>query len=291
MHGDADQDEMYGQLGDDFMAGDDGDDAMVGDLGLITTTIEDGSREQVITIPAPFFEETIYGIGTLTRRTLLYSDQQGDGAEGNDTMLGGAGDDNLHGVAGNDFMNGNGDNDHLFGGDGDDAAWGGTGNDHLYGGYHDDHLDVVPREAREVGHGNNTTLFPADPPEWFTYGPALDSFQDIDIIYGGWDQDALQADVGGPGPVPGDRLVDWAGGYNVYYVCPPAYGEGLITRMLNPALIAFLQQLSEADGAVDTATSGTTGFRELAMVFPSEIRFNSHPPHPDHPGHFTCVEP
>ena len=113
--------------------------------------------------------------------------------------------------------------------------------------------------------------------------------QDIDYLYGGWDQDAMQANLGGPGPQEGDRLIDWSGGYNAYYVCPAAYGEFYITRDLSPNIVLFLQQLAEGDGALNTATP--SGFNELAMVFPQDVAQNSHLPHPDHPAHFTCSTP
>ena len=305
MRGNDGHDEMYGQLGADYMEGNNDEDAMLGDLGIITTNIEDGSREEIIAIPAPFLEDTIYPEGSLYRLVDLYAFENGDDAEWNDIMLGGNGNDSMHGGAGDDLANGNADEDHIFGGDGNDALWGGPGHDHLYGGHDDDWLDVKPRPADAPGPGlagnSSLTMFgppdpppgppgppnPADPPEWFTYA-GVDNYQDIDTIYGGWGQDAMQADVGGPGPQPGDRLVDWVGAYNVYYTCPAAYGEGVITRILSPQMIAYLQQLSQADGALDTMTDGSSGFRELAMVFAHQAGQNSHPPHPDHPGHFTC---
>jgi Ca2+-binding RTX toxin-like protein len=279
MRGDAGEDEVYGEQGNDYMEGNAGEDAMVGDLGLITSQVEDGSRQRIITVNGPFFEETVYVAGTFTRQVALYSFLKGGGAEGNDTMLGGDGRDSMHGGPGNDMMNGNGDVDKLFGGDGDDVVWGGPGDDDLWGGYQDDNLDVRPRVA--------SALHPADPPEWFTYG-APDNYQGLDLIYGGWDRDALQANVAAPGPRVTDRLIDWAGGFNVFYVCTGAYGEGTITRSGSPSLEAFLQNLSAADGAVNTRTAGSSGFRELAYVFANERGQNSHPPHPDHPGHFTC---
>ena len=70
---------------------------------------------------------------------------------------------------------------------------------------------------------------PADPPSWFTCA-FPENFQDVDFIYGGWDRDALQADQAANGPDPGDRLADWAGGFNVFYVCPAGYGDYTITR-------------------------------------------------------------
>ncbi len=292
MRGNSGDDDMYGQLGNDFMEGNNGEDAMIGDIGKITNRVEDGSREEVIVTPPPFFEDTIFPNGSMTRQAALYAFMTGDGAEGDDLMLGGDSRDSMHGCAGNDMMNGDGDSiagedpvpetddeDHMFGGDGDDVMWGGRSHDHVWGGHGDDHLDVRPRTA--------SVVTAPDTPEWFTYGEP-DNFQDLDIIYGGWGADALQANVAIPGPPEADRLLDWAGGYNVFYVCPGAYGEGTITRAGSPHLRAFLQDLAESDGALSPHTPDTSGFREVAYVFPSERGQNSHPPHPDHPGHFIC---
>ena len=104
----------------------------------------------------------------------------------------------------------------------------------------------------------------------------------------GWDQDAMQANVAAPGPRVTDQLIDWVGGYNVYYVCPGAYGEGTITREQSPHLRTWMEQVINADGAYDSGTSGTSGFREYGLVFPKDVKNNSHPIHPDHPGHFVC---
>ena len=292
MQGGPGEDDLYGQLGNDYIEGNDGEDAMVGDLGKITNTVEDGSRERLISAPGPFLEATVFAAGTMHRSAELYSFRTDDGAEGQDIMLGGDGRDSLHGCAGADIMNGEGDpvgpddpipatddEDHLFGGDGADVIWGGRGHDHLWGGHGDDHLDVRPRSVSP-----NTV---ADPPEWFTYGEP-NNYQGLDIIYGGWDRDALQADVAAPGPGDADRLIDWTGGYNVFYVCPGAYGEGTITRQGNPALRLFLQDLAESDGAFLPHTNDTCGFHDVGYVFPKDRRHNSHPPHPDHPGHFVC---
>jgi Ca2+-binding RTX toxin-like protein len=302
MLGDAGHDDMYGQHGDDYMEGNAGQDAMLGDLGLITNSLEDGSRGEFIEPREPFIFDTIFEAGTLYRLAQLYAFQTGNGVEGNDIMLGGDGNDSLHGGAGSDLMNGDGDGnpltgdpdpatvdeDHLFGDDGNDAMWGGRGHDHLWGGFGNDYLDVRPRPQRTTGQGSKRTVLPADPPEWFIYGEP-DNYQAIDYMYGGWNQDAMQANVADTGPVPGDRLIDWVGAYNVYYLCPGLYGEWVITRGHSPHIIQFLQQLAEGDGAFSPATAGSSGFRELALVFPNDARFNSNPPHPDNPGHFTCT--
>ncbi|CAA9342204.1 MAG: Alkaline phosphatase, partial [uncultured Chloroflexia bacterium] len=293
MRGDGGHDDMYGQLGNDYMEGNAGEDAMVGDLGLIVNRLEDGSRRADIRPQQPFIKDTIFEKDTLSRLVTLYAFTKGGGAEGNDIMLGGLDNDNMHGAAGNDIMNGNAGDDRLFGGDntsvkggagvaGRDVMWGGADHDHLWGGYQDDYLDVNPRAT--------------DPAEWKLYGnmdntastPGFQGYAGIDYIYGGWDQDALQANLGNPGPVQGDRLMDWVGAYNVYYICSAAYGEYTITRSLAPGLAAFLQQMAGGDGATNTATATSSGFREVGLVFNNEAGKNSNPIHPDNPGHFTC---
>ena len=292
MLGNDGHEDMYGQLGDDFMDGNDGEDAMVGDLGQITNRVEDGSRQRDIMIPAPFLEDTLFEIDTFTRTVELFSFLTGEGAEGNDVMLGGDGRDSLHGGPGDDFMNGDGDSvdgtdpvpetddeDHVFGGDGDDVMWGGRSHDHLWGGHGDDHIDVSPRTASRVTAPDNAL--------WFTYG-VPDHYQGLDIIYGGFGRDAMQANEAEAGPPLADRLIDWVGGFNVFYVCPGAYGEGTITRIPSPDMREFLRDLAEADGALMPRTNGTSGFRELGYVFPQDMRVNAKPPHPDHPGHFVC---
>ena len=300
MQGNDDHDDMYGQLGDDYLEGNYGQDAMVGDLGNITDNllgdgIDDPAQLNLLVEPKPpFITDTIYLNGSLYRQVELFAFVQGEGGEGNDVMLGGDGDDSLHGGPGKDIMNGDGDSDlitgadpnpttadedHMFGGDGSDVMWGGRGHDHLWGGYGDDYLDVKPRTA--------DVYAPPDPPEWFVYG-RIDNYQGIDYIYGGWDRDAMQANVADMGPVPGDRLIDWVGAYNVYYLCPALYGDWVITRDLSPDMVRFLQKLAQGDGALNTSVNGTSGFRETAIVFQQEARFNSNPPHPDNPGHFFC---
>ena len=81
-------------------------------------------------------------------------------------------------------MNGEQGVDHLFGGDQDDHLWGGSDNDHLFGGYGNDYLDVVPRED--------------DPQEIKEYG-SEQNYLGIDVIYGGWDADAMQSNVDAEG--------------------------------------------------------------------------------------------
>jgi hypothetical protein len=53
-------------------------------------------------------------------------------------------------------------------------------------------------------------------------------------------------------------------------------------------MVAFLQAVSQGDGATTTASPGTSGFRETAIVFTNEQKFNTRPIHIDTPAHFTC---
>jgi Ca2+-binding RTX toxin-like protein len=299
MYGGAGDDDLYGQLDDtngpiqpaigDELLGEEGEDAMVGDLGVVNNRVIAGDT-QTIRPPEPFIDDDIFVHGTLFRYVTLWQAQIG----GNDRMLGGPDGDWMHGGAGSDLMNGNSGNDRLFGDNGADVMWGGPHHDHLWGGSGDDYLDIKPRPATISGNGNNDRgrprTIPADTLEWFFYGEK-DNFQNIDYIYGGWDQDAMQADVADTGPVPGDRLIDWVGAYNVYYLCPGLYGEYVITRDHSPHIVSFLQSLAAGDGAANTASGGSSGFNEIAIVFSKDIQQNSHPPHPDNPGHFTCATP
>lgn len=321
MTGGAGNDEIYGQLGADFLLGDTGDDGMVGDLGQVRANVlGDGigvdPAPQAISTNSPHWDDVIYEVGSLLYETELYAfDTSAGGVGGPDVILGYDGRDTAFGGPGADIIQGDGDateevfdaelpefthmvdvdpttadRDQLFGGDDADAIWGGRDHDILMGGHGDDHLDVRPREETDNGrNGAKFRIIPRDPPSWFTWA-FPENFQDVDFIYGGWDRDALQADQAENGPDPGDRLADWAGGFNVFYLCPAGYGDHTITRMGAPHARDFLRDLTQASGAYLTATDGTSGFRDLAYVFPNQRGQNSHPPHPDHPGHFTCAD-
>ncbi len=271
--GDAGADEIIGQQGNDTIQGNDGSDAIVGDLGRITTTLENGARATTSSANAPFLTSPIYVKGTLTRQVQLFSFVLGDGAAGNDVLLGGADSDSIHGGAGVDMINGNAGDDYLFGGDGDDVMWGGPGNDDAFGGNGADHMDVVPR--------------PTDPAAWHTYGD-VDHLQGLDLLYGGWDQDTLQADFQQNGPGIADRLVDWAGQYNTYFICHGG-GAGTVIRSPDPSTILYLQNVAEARGAFQVKTPATSsGFNEAAIVFTGDIKNNNNPANPEGRGMGIC---
>ena len=99
-----------------------------------------------------------------------------------------------------------------------------------------------PAALHLVGAGHRAT---SDPETWFQLAGAeashngvvygQENFEGIDYIYGGWDQDSLQANEGDNGPVIGDRLLDWGGSYNGYYLCPATFGDWVTTRSIAPA--------------------------------------------------------
>lgn len=287
-------DDLYGQLdgsgpardqvGDpgvdvpgDLLSGGNGDDALVGDLAIGTPTpaASLGAQETLET-KGRFVVETIHQTGSLVRVVDLVARTVG----GVDVLLGGSGQDAIHGGAADDLADGGAGDDVLFGADGDDALWGGADHDRIFGGYGADALDVKPRTA--------------DTPLWWAVAPDVDTDGDpatingYDLAYGGYGPDALQADVGETGPTPGDRLLDWAGAYNAYFVCEGAYGAGKIQRKPDPTTQDVLIRLARAGGAVAPATVQSSGWSELGLVTTSDIKHNSNPKHPDHPGNFTC---
>jgi Ca2+-binding RTX toxin-like protein len=283
-------DELYGELGDDTVSGNAGDDTLLGDLGKAVLSVngkaagQNGNAAKVLKDSASFLNETVYVAGTLQRDATLYDIAYG----GRDVLDGGTGNDALHSGAGNDTLSGNAgatnadpglntvcvttvtlacDRDVLFGGDGDDTMWGGTDKDHMYGGYGTDHIDVVRPGTVD----------------------ALAKFKGPDVMYGGWQQDAMQADVSSPSPNGDDKLIDSTGVYNIYYVCEGAYGGNSVVRSPSPSMQSTLQSLAAADGATTVATAGSSGFDELSMVFTNEFSQNSSPAFVDSPGSFTCA--
>ena len=325
VRGGGGKDDVYGLLGNDWLEGNEEEDAIVGDMGKIVDnqlggptpdTVPDPPLNQFIEPEQPFLGSTIDYAGTLKREVTLYAFNEAVPATagiGHDVALGGDANDVIHTGPGEDLANGNAGDDRIWLGDNFtattavkgkaqarmahdrvDAAWGGIGHDHLWGGYGADYLDVRPRSVTSTPGVTPTS----DPETWFqvaggeashngiVYGQ--ENFQGIDYLYGGWDQDTMQANEGDNGPKPGDRLLDWAGVYNGYYLCPSTYGDWVSTRAVSPGMIAFLQAMSQGFGATTTATAGSSGFRETAIVFQNEHGQNTQPVHPDTPAHFTC---
>jgi Ca2+-binding RTX toxin-like protein len=248
---------------------------------------------------------------------LANGDSGGDqvfGGDGADVLWGGKGCDPIADAATPDCLtNGvfdptsRGTNDrfldHTFGGTG------GTSTASQQGALGSDVLDFNPRGA----YPNNCAAGPwpttlgsgtIDPCRWFEMtdktndNPAVPStladnqhHDGIDWIYGGWDRDVLQGDRAQNGPNPGDRLTDWVGAYNLYTHCNASYGGYNDIRQHSPGMQDFLQKLAWGTGAGQTVndalTTGTSAFRELALVYPADNNAHgSGPAYPTTPGHF-----
>lgn len=246
---------------------------------------------------------------------LANGDSGGDqvfGGDGADVLWGGKGCDPVLNAATPDCLAGGvfsaesrGTNDrfvdHVFGG------VGATSGPSIAGALGSDVVDFNPRGA----YPNNCAAgaWPAslgqatvDPCSWFLMtdkaddaspgGLANNQHHDgTDWIYGGWDRDVLQADRAQNGPNPGDRLFDWNGTYNLFTHCNASYGGFNDIRQHSPALNDFLTKLAWGSGAGQTAadatTQGTSAFRELAFVYPSDNGgHGSGPAFPTTPGHF-----
>ncbi|GAB3067850.1 hypothetical protein GCM10027053_34730 [Intrasporangium mesophilum] len=254
-----------------------------------------------------------------------FGDDVANGDSGGDDVYGDDGEDVLWGGLGCDPVLDAATPDCQTNGTFDPAARG-TGDrfvDHIFGGVGEsdvskqdvsgsDLLDLRPRGTYTPGSGCTLADWPVtssdkknpvtvDPCLWFEMTDTNDAdqannnhHQGIDWIYGGWDRDVMQGDVAANGPNAGDRLIDWNGAYNLYTHCNAAYGGFNDVRQHSPDMQAFLTQLAWATGAGQTSsdvnTSGTSAFRELAFVYPSDNNAHgSGSAYPTTPGHFELV--
>jgi hypothetical protein len=271
--GDGD-DVAFGGGGRDWLEATDGVNALVGDHGQVwRVTTGSLGGEQVVTTNGPFIEELVLD-GPFAYRAEIRDDLGGDA----DVLLGGDDRDWLFGGLGDDLINGGDGRDVIWGGDGHDVIWGGEGDDRIYGGAGDDVIDVKLRQdgTWPVQDWTGWTGWTGDPlvpvASWVLVAPSVDTDQDAstdnghDLVFGGTGADLMQADVGGGGPQPGDRLLDWYGAHNAYLVCQGAYGAGYVLRNPSPATVSMLRQLAAFDGMVGIGTEGSSGERQLAMI-------------------------
>jgi Ca2+-binding RTX toxin-like protein len=241
---------------------------------------------------------------------LMNGDSGGDwlfGADGADVMWGGRGADPTSpedtptqaeidaepGVRLQD-LRGEGDRfvDYLFGGHGGQPPSGNITQQVLQA----DILDYLPRAAVP------SNGFVGDPDAWFEMTgvgngvPEDEQYhQGVDWIYGGFDRDVMEADLGKNGPDFGDRLMDWTGAYNLFTRCNASYGDDGDIRQHGPTMQQLLQTMAYGSGAGYTAgevtTPGTSAFRELGLVYPGD-KGNSGKAFPSTPGNFqniSCV--
>ncbi|HEY5224284.1 MAG TPA: hypothetical protein VIJ18_14705 [Microbacteriaceae bacterium] len=146
----------------------------------------------------------------------------------------------------------------IFGDLGNDWIVAGMGRVRVYGGWGNDVIDVrastqedgglndgpVPNLVRNAD--GSFSLATAN----FVYGtPAWET-----LAYGGGGQDIFFAGTGG------DRLIDWVGNHNSYYVPFSQFGMPAVSRTLQPFLPEFLYALSKSDGADQTLMTRYAAF-------------------------------
>ena len=230
-------DVIFGGLGDDFLHGAAGDDAISGAEALPEAYAADrvgGVQTQIVrsdfTRPYNPGELLHYGHGTRTNAFALY-----DGfnplvkvtVAGSEFFLNfdaAAGPIPAGGTAASDGR------DLVFGGDGHDWLVGGSGRDDIWGGWGDDLLNT------DDNHGTHGGL----------NDQADENIDYSDRAYGGAGLDVLL------GNSTGDRLIDWVGEFNSYFVPFNPFGLGTVSRQLAPGLAEYLYALSKADGADPT---------------------------------------
>ena len=100
----------------------------------------------------------------------------------------------------------------------------------------------------------------------------------------------MEANLSTNGPNPGDRLIDWTGGYNLYVHCNAAYGGSNDVRAISPQMVLFEERMSYSLGIgsslANVQTNGTSAYRELALVYKPDVQSNSGAAYPTTPGHF-----
>jgi hypothetical protein len=100
----------------------------------------------------------------------------------------------------------------------------------------------------------------------------------------------MQADVGDNGPGMGDRLMDWVGAYNLFTHSHASYGGDNDVRQHSPDMVDFFQRLAFGTGAgtslADVQNAASSAYREVAIVYQSDIKDNSGSAYPTTPGHF-----
>ena len=135
--------------------------------------------------------------------------------------------------------------DRIFGDYGDDWIVGGTYFDWLFGGWGEDILDL------DDNHWTNGGLndIPEED-EWFRQG---------DFAFGGADRDVL---IGNSAM---DRMFDWEGDENDFYVPFAFYGPPTVNRFYTAAIALFIRRLAYA-GGTDVLLTPFEPFDEPAIV-------------------------
>lgn len=231
-------DVIYGGLGDDFIHGGSGDDAISGAeaLGIHyhsqpqdQATITGGAYSYDPANPLQYNLDSV--LNSVGERKFGDFDAEDPRTEILDFLL------NFNTFDGDERIDDG--IDHIFGDLGNDWIVGGTQADRMFGGLGDDlinaddYLETVKTDADEkVG----------------------------DFAYGGGGLDVLIANTGR------DRLFDWNGEYNSFYVPFSRFGAPTVNRKISPDTVEFLEQLGEFSGADMNLGEDSSFFDELGLV-------------------------
>jgi len=207
-------DVIYGGLGDDFIHGGAGDDAISGAEALAAFH----NADPVTNLNPLAYDPT-------TRKFAAY-DANNPFAKINGFLLNFEATDS----AGVKIEDGK---DRIFGDLGNDWLVGGTGKDRLFGGLGDDFMNAD--DNLETNDGLNTQ--PDEP-----------AYADPDFVYGGGGLDVLIANTGG------DRLIDWNGEFNSYFVSFSQFGAPTVIRIPNNNWKTFVSDLGRTSGADQSLT-------------------------------------
>ena len=151
--------------------------------------------------------------------------------------------------------------DRIFGDLGNDWIVGGTGRDMMFPGWGNDLVNADDNLESNGGLNNRTDTNPS-------YN---------DLVYGGAGLDVLIANTGG------DRMDDFVGEFNSFYVPYSNFGLPTVQRLPNPGLTDFLLQVAKDAGAdlslaaQYSAAQARNGepFGELGMVLQQDGAWNS----------------
>jgi Ca2+-binding RTX toxin-like protein len=313
LFGGAGHDRIYAGAGEDGVIGDDG--LLLTSRNGLTEPLNGlnaVNAQSNVTLPGPYVGFWAFITGRLNKAAWLLAWTQG----GNDVIYGGLGDDFLHGGQGNDAISGaeaqaafytdapvvntapiaydpvtrklagfdasnplkkinnfllNFDatgpgnvkiedgKDRLFGDVGHDWLVGGTNNDRLFGGAGDDVLNADDNQDSQNGLNN---------------APDSTLYADRDFAYGGDGLDVLIANTGG------DRLYDWSGEFNSFFVPFSIFGSPSVNRFILPGVPEFLLALGKESGADQTRVEPGG---ELGLFVQGDPQWNANTGNPRDP--------
>jgi Ca2+-binding RTX toxin-like protein len=266
----------YGGLGNDFLHGGVGDDALSGAEALAFYYDAGGNPLGVLAVLAAYYADgNPLGYDPVTTKFRYFDANDPwrkiEVAPGIEFLL--------NFTAGTRPAVRDDGRDALFGDSGNDWLVGGTNEDHLYGGYGDDLL--------QADDDLDSTAGTADPRANNVPDPRTTAPTFADLAFGGAGRDVL---IGNTAP---DRLYDWSGEFNSYFVPFSPFGEGTVTRTASPSNMQFLYDASKADGADPTrggtASRNSEPFGEIGLVTTGDADYGAQQggPRDPQPGHYS----